>query len=190
MERLKLAAPLVGFLTDTREVRSGASVSLAGWAKPAVEPELAVHIGRDLPRSTNQDMARAAIAGVSPAIELADVDAPPDDFEQTLTGNIFHRYVVIGDARRPGASLEGLTAYVCRNKREVAVTSELEENTGAIVAIVQHVAKVLGHFGETLRAGDVIIAGSIVPPFFLHEGDSEFVMKLTPLGEVSVRFSW
>jgi 2-keto-4-pentenoate hydratase len=190
MEQLKLAAPLVGFLIDPRLVRSGAPVSLAGWTKPAAEPELAVHIGRDFPRSANENMARDAIAGVSPAIELADVDAAPENFEQTLAGNIFHRHVVLGNTRRSGASLEGLTAHVLRNKREVAVTSKLEDNTGSIVGIVQHVAKVLAHFGETLRAGDIIIAGSIVPPFFLDEGDGEFAMKLVPVGEASVRFSW
>src|SRR6266571_3485476 len=43
LERFKIAAPLVGFLTDRAAVASGATVALKGWAKPVAEPEIAVH---------------------------------------------------------------------------------------------------------------------------------------------------
>ena len=48
LERLDITGPLVGFLTRDARVQSGGSVSLAGWAKPVAEPEIAVHIGRDV----------------------------------------------------------------------------------------------------------------------------------------------
>ena len=48
LERLNITGPLVGFLTRNARVQSGGSVSLAGWAKPVAEPEIAVHIGRDV----------------------------------------------------------------------------------------------------------------------------------------------
>lgn len=189
MKRLGLSAPLLGFLTERGLVRSGAAIPLVGWTRPAAEPEIAVHIGRDVHGTPDEDAARKAIAALSPAIELADLDAPPDDVEGALAGNIFHRHVVIGPTeRRAGANLAGLTARIIRNGSEVAVTAELEANTGSIVAIVQHVAGVLAHFEEHLRAGDFIIAGSIVPPFFLEERDTEFAIDLQPVGAVSVRF--
>src|SRR6266508_4470699 len=37
-----------------------------------------------------------AIASIGPAIELADVDFPPDDVEMILAGNIYNRYVILG----------------------------------------------------------------------------------------------
>ena len=50
-------APLVGFLTRNARVQSGGSVSFAGWSKPVVEPEIAVHIGRDVPAGADRDTA-------------------------------------------------------------------------------------------------------------------------------------
>jgi 2-keto-4-pentenoate hydratase len=133
---------------------------------------------------------RAAIAAIGPAIELADLDPPPDDIEVALAGNIYQRHVVLGpkDTGRAGAKLDGLTARVRRNRRQVAETTELEVNTGRIVFIVGHVANVLSHFGEGLKAGEFIICGSVVPPFFLEAGDAEIAYDLDPIGGVSVRF--
>ena len=42
LKRLGISGPLVGFLTRNALVRSGATVSLAGWTKPVAEPEIAV----------------------------------------------------------------------------------------------------------------------------------------------------
>ncbi|MGA7490519.1 MAG: hypothetical protein WBW74_26660, partial [Xanthobacteraceae bacterium] len=95
LERLGIAGPLVGFLTRGARLRSGASISLAGWAKPVAEPEIAVHIGRDVPADADHEAAAAAIAGISPAIELADLTTPPEDPEHILSGNIYQRHVVL-----------------------------------------------------------------------------------------------
>ena len=48
LEKLKLGACLVGFMHDKNKLDSGATVSLAGWAKPAAEPEIAIHLGKDV----------------------------------------------------------------------------------------------------------------------------------------------
>ena len=60
-------------------VPSGGSVSFAGWLKPVIEPEVAVYIGRDVPAGADRDTAAAAIAGISPAIEVVKhFDEPPN----------------------------------------------------------------------------------------------------------------
>src|SRR5262245_17129217 len=46
---LQVSGPLVGFLTANGRVQSGEGVSLTGWTKPVAEPEIAVHIGADVP---------------------------------------------------------------------------------------------------------------------------------------------
>jgi 2-keto-4-pentenoate hydratase len=48
---------------------------------------------------------------------------------------------------------------------------------------------VLAAFGERLRAGDIIICGSILPPIFIDDDETELVYDLDPIGSVSVRFS-
>jgi 2-keto-4-pentenoate hydratase len=69
----------------------------------------------------------------------------------------------------------------------VARTSDPEANTGNLVDLVRHVADVLAAFGERLRAGEIIITGSIVPPLLAEKTDKEVVLELDPVGMVSVR---
>src|SRR5204863_2894325 len=89
LERLKISGPLVGFVTQNARIASGGSVSFVGWAKPVAEPEVAVHIGRDVPAGADRATAAAAIAGISPAIEIVDLHAPPEDPEKILSHNIY-----------------------------------------------------------------------------------------------------
>jgi 2-keto-4-pentenoate hydratase len=190
LEKFGVSGPLVGFLTDAGLLEDGATVPLAGWAKPVAEPEIAIHIGRDLGPGADAETVKAAVAALGPAIELADLDPPPEDVEAILSGNVYHRHVLLGpkDGTRGGARLDGLAARVRRNGAEIAVPADLEANTGPLLAIVRHVADTLAAHGERLRAGDFIIAGSVVPPIFLEPGDEEISYDLEPVGSVSVRF--
>jgi 2-keto-4-pentenoate hydratase len=189
MQRLSLAAPLVGFLTDRALLASGATVPLANWAKPAAEAEIAVHMGRDLPGGADRDRVKAAVAGLGPAIEIADVDIAPDDVEEILAGNIYQRHVIVGpcDTERAGCTLDGLTCRVARRGTEIARTSDPQALTGEIIGIVRHVATVLAACGERLRAGEIIITGSIIPPLWVEAGD-DISFALEPVSSLSVRF--
>lgn len=189
MARLGIKGPLVGYLMETARVASGEAVRLAGWAKPVAEPEIAVTIGRDLPGGADRAAAAAAIAALGPAIELADLDPPPDDVETILAGDIFQRHVILGpsDAARAGGRLAGLTGVVTRSGAETARTTELAVNTGDPVEIVRHVAGTLAAHGARLGAGDVVICGSVTPPVFLAPADTSFGFALEPIGGVAVR---
>jgi 2-keto-4-pentenoate hydratase len=187
--KMKLSGPLIGFLLDRAVLPSGARVSARGWHKPVAEPEIAVHIGRDLPVEADTDAVRAAIAAVGPAIEIADVDGPTDDVEAVLAGDIFQRHVVLGkaDAMRAGARLEGLQGRVIRSGKPLDVPADLEANTGRLIDIVRQVAGLAARYGEGLRAGHVIIAGSVVAPLFVTAGE-EVTFTLDPVDTVSVAF--
>jgi len=191
MEKFRITAPLVGFLMRRALIPSGGTASLAGWVKPVAEPEIAVHIGRDLAGDSDRAAAAAAIAALGPAIELADADLPFEDPEAILKGNIFQRHVILGepDASRAGGSTAGLTARVVRRETQVAQTSEPEAATGKIVDTVRHVADLLAAFGEKLSAGDVIIAGSVVPPLLVEADETEVAYALEPVGKISVTFA-
>jgi 2-keto-4-pentenoate hydratase len=190
LERLHINAPLVGFLMANTVVPSGSTISLAGWKKPAAEPELAVYMGKDLVSGSERKATMDAIAGLGAAIELADVDHPSDDVEGTLARNIYQRHVVLGgcDTKYAGGSLSGMKARVFRNGAEMANTSDFEALTGELITIVGHVANLLGHFGETLRAGQIIIAGSITPPIWVEAGES-IGFHLEPLQRIFINFA-
>ena len=193
LERLRINAPLVGFLMHNAVLPSGSTLSLSNWKKPAAEPEIAVHLGKDLPAGSDRRTAMDAIAGLGPAIEVADVDHPSEDVEGTLARNIYQRHVILGqkDVTRAGGILDGLTGHVVRNGSELASVTgceALQTLTGELIDIVRHVADLLGVFGETLQAGQIIIAGSIIPPIWVQAGE-EIIFRLTPGDTISIRFS-
>lgn len=190
LERLRTNSPLVGFLTDRALVSPGATISLSGWKKPAAEPELAVYLGKVLPAGSDRQTAIAAISAIGPAIEIADVDHPSDDVKGTLARNIYQRHVVLGrkDVLRAGGVISNLGCRVSRNAAEIANTSNLEVLTGELIDIVRHVANLLAQFDETLQAGQLIIAGSIVPPIWVEPGE-EITFALEPIDTISIRFA-
>ena len=190
LERLRTNAPLVGFLMADAVVASGSTISFAGWKKPAAEPELTVYLGKDLAPGADRNSVRNAIAGLGAAIELADVDHPSDDVEGTLARNIYQRHVVLGgcNAKHAGGALSGLNARVFHNGVEMANTTAFEALTGEVITNVGHVANLLAQFGETLRAGQIIIAGSITPPIWVQPGES-IGFHLEPLQPISINFA-
>jgi 2-keto-4-pentenoate hydratase len=190
MQRLHINEPLVGFLMADAVVPSGSALSLHGWTKPAAEPEITVYMGQNLAAGAERQATMSAIGALGAAIELADVDHPSDDVEGTLARDIYQRHLVLGprDHSYAGGSLRGLNARVAVNTYELANTPDLEALTGELIHIVAHVADLLAHFGETLRAGDIIIAGSITPPIWVEPGDL-VTFQLEPLERISLSFA-
>ncbi|HEX7100698.1 MAG TPA: fumarylacetoacetate hydrolase family protein [Acidimicrobiia bacterium] len=172
LEKFHLDGPLVGYMTDGSLVDNGATIDVSGWTNPVAEPEFAVWIGDDIPADATEHEVRRAIAAIAPAIELADVDPPPEDIEEALAINIFHRGVILGDRdeRRAGGHIEDLTATVTRDGEAIEMPDDLESLTGRIPDVVGHLAGLVAAIGEPVKGGDVIITGSIVPPLKLAPG--------------------
>ena len=189
MELLELDAPLLGFLTSGALVEDGASYSITGWTKPAVEAEIAVHMGGDLGAGASREKTQAAITALGPALELADIDQPLDDLEAVLAGNIFQRGVVLGppDPSRAGGSTEGIRARTACDGVVLGTTDDPEALTGELIGVVAHVASLLAAFGETLRAGEVVIAGAVLPHVWPEPGQRVEV-ELEPLGLLAISF--
>ena len=74
MEKLKISAPLIGYLMQGALLESGATVRVKGWTQPVAEPEIAVRLARDIPPGATRADALAAIATLTPAVEMADLD--------------------------------------------------------------------------------------------------------------------
>jgi 2-keto-4-pentenoate hydratase len=191
MQLLGITAPLVGYLMQKALLPSGSKVSRAGWTKPLAEPEIAIIMGKDLASGEDRAVTKAAIAAIAPAFELADLERPPTDVTAVLSGNIYQRHVILGpqDTSRAGANLEGLTCRVLRQGMESARTTDPQSSTGEMIGVVGHVADFLTAFGERLRAGDIIITGSVVPPIFVEPNDDLIEFALDPVGQVSVAFT-
>jgi 2-keto-4-pentenoate hydratase len=98
--------------------------------------------------------------------------------------------VVLGGAgpARAGSAADGLTCRIIRRGTEFARTTDPQANTGEWIGIVRHVADVLAAFGERLRAGEIIITGSVVPPLTIEPGEDAITFEVDPIGRVAVRF--
>ena len=182
-QKLGLSAPVIGFLTTATRVESGGTASVAGLEQPLIEPEVAVALRRPVEAGVEPDEALAAIRSLGPAIELVDIPAPPDDAEEAVAGNVFHRGVVLGE-HREDAAVNGVEAIVRVNGEE-RQTAPAQVDLAATIGLV---GDLLGSVGELLEAGDVIICGSLTPPVPVEAGDRVEV-ELGPLGAVALELA-
>jgi len=179
-QKLGLDEPVIGFLTSASRLEPGASHSIGGMERPLVEPEVAVRLRRPLEAGARPDEALAAIESLGPAIEVVDIASPPEDVEEALAGNVFHRAVVLGPHRQD-AAVSGVEASVRVNGEErQAARADVE-----LADTISLVADLLGSAGELLEAGDTIICGSLTPPVRVAPGD-QVEVDLGPLGRVEL----
>jgi 2-keto-4-pentenoate hydratase len=152
MSTLELNGPLVGFLTDRTLIAPGGECSIAGWAAPKLEPEIAIHLGS----------GGEGVAGISAAIELADADLPLTETETVLAGDIYHRAVVLDRTATPVAPVPPLAARIERDGGEIAATDDAEGAVGKLDDLAAYVVRYLREFGESTTEGEVVISGSVV----------------------------
>jgi 2-keto-4-pentenoate hydratase len=153
MAKLGTTGPVVGFLTDATLLAPGDEFSVDGWSAPKLEPEIAIHLGP----------GGEGVAGISPAIELADADRPPTEIETVLAGDIYHRAVVLDRDATPTPLDHPVAARISREGKEIARTEDAEAEVGRTEQLAEWTVAYLRHFGIETAAGEVIISGSVVP---------------------------
>lgn len=99
-----------------------------------------------------------ALAGISVALEIVDVDAQ-SDMHAVGEQNVFHRAVAFGPAVLPVH--EGRVLVRLSNSGHVIAEQPAQIDP---VSTVLDMARLLGAFGLGLCSGDRIIAGSLSTP--------------------------
>lgn len=190
MKTAGIPAPLVGYLTSQTVLDDRAAVSLDGWVRPVLEPEIAIVLGADVGADASPAEVADAIAAIAPAIELADVDTPLSELTPLVGGNIFHRAVILGsaDSGRSGGLVDDLRVTVQRGSAVAAQSDDVTATTGSPPDLVAHVAAWLAAAGRRLEAGQVIIGGSVVPIIPVEPGDA-VTYRCEPLGTLGVSFT-
>ena len=172
-EKLGLERSVVGHLTTATLIGADGSHSLAGAQDPRVEAEIAIVMG-----------AKGEIAGLAPAMEVVDIDPSMSDAGEIVAANVFHRAVAIGSTSEV-ASAEGVRAELRLGTRPGQTADAGALDLHEIVALVD---ETLRSAGESLDAGDRIIAGSLTPPAAVTAGDRASV-HLGPIGKLEIAFS-
>ena len=184
--------PDFGFLTERMQVADGASVPIAGnLIAPRAEAEIAFFLKSDLvgPGITDADVL-AATESICACFEIVDsrIEGWNIGIVDTVADNASCGIFVLGEDRADprGLDLPNLRCEVFRNgKREsVGYGSAVQ---GSPLTAVAWLANTLGAYGVALKAGDVILSGSLVPLLPALPGD-EFVTEISGLGSASIRF--
>jgi 2-oxo-3-hexenedioate decarboxylase len=89
-QRLGLAGPLIGYMTDANLRSAKTPIPLPDGRLYLAEAELALTLRSDVAAATPEDACREAIGAVAPALEILDFTQGPADLEVILARNAFH----------------------------------------------------------------------------------------------------
>lgn len=193
MTMLNVHQPDFGYLTDTMMFATGAEVPASRTLiAPRAEGEIAFILKRDLcgPGVTNADVIRATDF-VMPCFEI--VDSRITDWkikiQDTIADNASCGVVVLGDrAVKPTAVDLSTCGIVVTLNGEIISTGAGAAALGSPVNCITWLANTLGARGVSLKAGEVILSGSLVPLQPVKPGDNMH-MAIGGIGQCSVRFT-
>ncbi len=193
-EYLGLAGPAAGFMPAASLLRDGSRLNYADFVAPGVECEVAVRLARDLPAGPcTQDEAGAAVGEVFAAIEIVEnryADLKAFGTPALIADQVFHAAAVPGTPRA-----DWRTADLASVQGRLSVDGVLRDSG--------HGRDLLGHpfaalawlagseaasvFGG-LRAGQVVLLGSVTPPVWL-DGPATVSVAFDGFEPVSVSFA-
>ena len=191
MDMLKVDQPDFGHLLSGMVYNDGQTVSLAQALQPKGEGEIAFVMKHDLtgPGLTNADVLRATDC-VMPCFEL--VDSRIQDWkikiQDTVADNGSSFAFVLGDCAIDPRRIDLTTVGMTLEKNgEIIGTGAGAASLGNPVNAVTWLANTLGQYGITLKAGEVILSGSLSIMFPVAPGDA-IRMSLGGIGACSARF--
>jgi 2-keto-4-pentenoate hydratase len=182
--------PIAGYLLASAMWLDGQEAPFDRFIAPALEPEIAVVMGRDLagPGITALDAARAA-EGATAALEI--VDSRFRDWKcgiaAVVADNAFATGLVLGCTVTPLAAVDlRLEGVLVEHNGRMAGTAAGAAALGHPLHAVAWLANHLGRLGLSLRTGDVVLTGSLTAIVRVQPADTVRA-SFTRLGSVGVR---
>lgn len=193
MNMLGVHQPDFGYLTDAMVVDESESLSLSTqMIQPKAEGEIAFVLKHDLigPGVTASDVLRATDF-IVPCFEI--VDSRIKDWkikiQDTVADNASCGYFLLGsqaaDPRKLDLSTCGMVVEL--NGQVISTGAGAAALGSSPVSCVVWLANTLGKFGVPLKAGEVILSGSLVPLQAVKPGDYMSV-SIGGIGRTAVRF--
>jgi 2-oxopent-4-enoate/cis-2-oxohex-4-enoate hydratase len=191
MNMLGVYQPDFGLLTDAMVYNEGEAIPASRLIQPKAEGEIAFILKRDLqgPGVSAADVL-AATEGVMACFEI--VDSRIRDWkikiQDTVADNASCGVFVLGDrVVDPKAVDLNLCGMVLEKNGEIVATGAGAAALGAPANAVAWLANTLGALGIPLKAGEVILSGSLAIMVPVQAGDSLRV-SIGGIGGCSVRF--
>jgi 2-keto-4-pentenoate hydratase len=166
----------------------------ADYVRPGVECEIAVRLGDDLEPDAapfERGAVEAAVESVMAAIEIVDDRYrhwPSLGLPTLIADDFFASACVLGGERLEWreVDLASVSARMTVNGVEVGSglgADILGDPLSALVWLADRCAR----NGHSLRAGDIVLLGSVVQTYWVDRAD-EVVVENIPFGDVSARF--
>ncbi len=184
-----VSKPEWGYLTSGMLVPDGGEIDSKKLIQPRIEPEIAFILKEDVkgPGVSPGDILRAT-EGVLPAIEVVDSrltgKRKVEDFIADSSGAA---RVVLGGSVKSVDGLDLKLVGCVVEIGEVVATAAGAAALGNPVNSMMFLANALAEVGEYLRAGQVVITGSLVSAIPVKAGDYVRV-TFDRIGSVSVKF--
>ena len=189
-ERHGVTEPVLGFMLGSGVYGSGDAVPLSRFIAIGVEVEVAFLLKSDLAGpGVTPASALLAVEGAMPSFELIDfrLTGAPRGTDVVADG-VYTNAIVLG---RPLTSVTGLDlaleGVVFEQDGQIVATQTAAEVLGNPLVSVAWAANTLGRMGRGLRAGDVVLTGSISKVLRPTTGQSVRA-SFTRLGSVACRF--
>ena len=191
MNMLGVHQPDFGYLLDSMVYNEGESVEMDALIQPKAEGEIAFLLKKDLqgPGVTAADVL-AATEGVMACFEI--VDSRIQDWkikiQDTVADNASCGVFVLGDRLVDPRDVDLVTVGMVLEKNgEIVATGAGAAALGHPANAVAWLANTLGRLGMGLKAGEVVLSGSLGIMVPVQAGDSLRV-SIGGIGGCSVRF--
>ena len=189
---LKVDQPDFGFLTDAMVRHSGDTLDTGrDLIHPKAEGEIAFRLSRNL-QGPGVTAAQVLDATDSLAACFEIVDSRIVDWririQDTVADNASCGLIVLGDTWVLPDSVDLTTCrMVVEHNDKKAATGMGAAALGSPANCVAWLANTLSDLGTPLRAGEIILSGSLVPLLPVQAGD-HFRVRVKGMGEAQVRF--
>ncbi|MBM3384686.1 MAG: decarboxylase [Betaproteobacteria bacterium] len=176
--------PIWGTVYDrtlTRAADNRATVPLAGYAQPRIEPEICFGLKAPPPRSRNPEALLSAIEWIAHSVEIVQCHHP--DWKFTLADctadNGLHGHLVLGTPVAIGR-ISGLAAALPWLKVALSCNGEVRDR-GVASVVLDSPLMALAHFievlanqpdAEPLQAGEIISTGTITDAHPVKPGET------------------
>ena len=191
---LGLPGPIAGFMLEADLHGDGSTLAYAGFLRPGVECELAVHLAHDIPPGPcTRAAAMAAVGGLMAGIELVEnryADLGAFGTPSLVADRAFHACAVLGAPYEDWRTLDLLTLRGTISKDGMpwgeGLGRELLGDPMLALAWLAGSAEIAAFGG--LRAGQVVMLGSVTLPLWL-DGPCTITVAFPPLPSVTLRLA-
>jgi 2-keto-4-pentenoate hydratase len=183
--------PIAGVVLARRVHRSGAIIQRSDFGRLGLEFEIAVRIKSDVPvrgGSCSAEMIAPHIGGVGAAIELVDdrdADYANLDVLSLVADNSWNGGIVLSEFAATWPDLENVLGRASKNGTAIG-EGHGRDILGHPFNSVAWLATQLASRGASLKAGQVIMTGSVMKTVFPTE-DANYRFDLAPIGSVEVQ---